>query len=136
MLKIFGILKNKISKMFLDVYITSKMLLIIGFLCFIIITISAFDSNLDATGNVVTIRTLFSSIIGFILENESRKILCEDTFVMIKNYTTGLLSIAIVLILGATIIFSIDVNNPSLILLKNVLFSCVGFLISTSKECE
>lgn len=112
------------------------MLLVIGFLCFVIIAVSAFDPNLDATGNVVTVRTLFSSIIGFVLESSSRKVLCDDTFVMLKNYTTGLLSIAIVLILGATIVFSVDVNNPSLILLKNILFSCVGFLISTSKECE
>lgn len=117
-------------------YITSKFLLFLATVCLIIIGTSIFIPNLDATGNLVTIRTLFSSIIGCILETTSRRLSCKDNIMLLKNYCIGILSICILSILILSVIFNINVNNPSLLLLKNILFSCVGFLISSTKECE
>lgn len=129
-------IKNAVNVGFKGIYITSKFLFVIGIMCFIIISFSVFIPELDATGNVVTIRTLFSSIVGFVLESSTRKLFCDDTFTMLKNCFIGVIAIIIIIILAATVVLSIDVNNPSLLLLKNTLFSCVGFLISTTKECE
>ncbi|MGL5646411.1 MAG: hypothetical protein ACRDDY_01055 [Clostridium sp.] len=129
-------LRGNVVIVFSKVYTTAKFLAIVGILCFIMIAISIFDSNLDASGNLVTIRTVFSSIVGCLLEQTSRKALCTDTAVMFKNYCIGILAISITLLLGLTEVFEVDVNNPSIILLKNVLFSSIGFLISGTKECE
>ncbi|MGL4991681.1 MAG: hypothetical protein ACRC57_11070 [Sarcina sp.] len=46
------------------------------------------------------------------------------------------LALSTVIILGISMFFVTNNNNPSLILLKNLLFSSVGFLISSSKDCE
>ncbi|MGL4848454.1 MAG: hypothetical protein ACRC28_05935 [Clostridium sp.] len=129
-------IQRNISKVFSRVYTTAKFLAIVGALCFIMIAISVFDPNLDASGNLVTIRTVFSSIVGCLLEQTSRKVLCTDTTVMFKNYCIGILAVSITLLLGLTEVFGVDVNNPSIILLKNVLFSSIGFLISGTKDCE
>lgn len=129
-------LLNKLGAFFSKLYISSKFLLIIGSLCFLIISGSVFVPELDASGNIVTIRTLFSAIVGFILENTSKKVLCTDHFLILKNYCVGSLAVATTIILAGSIFFSVDVNNPSLILLKNLMFSTVGFLISSSKECQ
>lgn len=129
-------MKEKTKKIFVDVYITSKFLFIIGIISFILIAISSFDTNLDANGNLVTIRTLFSSLVGFLLEKTTRNMSCDDTFLILKNYFIGGLALATVIILGISMFFVTNNNNPSLILLKNLLFSSVGFLISSSKDCE
>ncbi len=100
------------------------------------IGISVFKSDLDANGNLATIRTAFSSIIGFVLEKTSRKMICTETSIMLKNYCVGILCISMILIIGLSVIFEINMNNPSLILFKNLLFSGIGFLISSTKECE
>lgn len=125
-------LKELISKS----YITSRFLLLIGGIAFIMIGISVFNSDLDANGNLATIRTAFSSIIGFVLEKTSRKMICTETSIMLKNYCVGILCISMILIIGLSVIFEINMNNPSLILFKNLLFSGIGFLISSTKECE
>lgn len=130
--KFIKALMNMISKS----YVTSKFLILIGGIAFLMIGISVFVPNLDATGNLATIRTIFSSIIGFILEKTSRRVLCTETSIMLKNYCVGFLAVAVILIIGFSVLFSVDMNNSSLILLKNLLFSCVGFLISSTKECE
>ncbi|MGL5417720.1 MAG: hypothetical protein ACRDAU_18780 [Clostridium sp.] len=129
-------LKESIMNLFSKIYTTAKFLIIIGTICFVMIGISVFNPSLDANGNLVTIRTVFSSIVGCLLEQTSRKVSCTDTTLMFKNYCIGILGVSITLILGLTEIFGVDVNNPSIILLKNVLFSCIGFLISGTKECE
>lgn len=124
------------KKNFSKIYISSKFLFIIAFFSFLMISISIFIPNLTAMDNVVTIRTVFSSIIGWILESTSREMLCNDKSLLLRNYVIGLLALSILMLLGLSIYFSINVNNPSLILLKNTLFSAVGFLISSSKNCE
>ena len=136
MLNIFKDLIKRFKNLISESYVTSKFLILIGAIAFIMIGISVFDTDLDANGNLVTIRTLFSSIMGFILEKTSRKLLCTETSIMLKNYCIGILAVLILLIIGGSAILEINVNNPSLILFKNILFSCVGFLISATKECE
>ncbi|WP_297630370.1 hypothetical protein [uncultured Clostridium sp.] len=125
-----------LKKLISESYITSRFLLLIGGIAFIMIGISVFKSDLDANGNLATIRTAFSSIIGFVLEKTSRKMICTETSIMLKNYCVGILCISMILIIGLSVIFEINMNNPSLILFKNLLFSGIGFLISSTKECE
>lgn len=125
-----------LKKLISESYITSRFLLLIGGVAFIMIGISVFKSDLDANGNLATIRTAFSSIIGFVLEKTSRKMICTETSIMLKNYCVGILCISMILIIGLSVIFEINMNNPSLILFKNLLFSGIGFLISSTKECE
>lgn len=129
-------LKDSIKSSFKGVYISSVFLFVISIICFIVIGYSIFIPGLDATGNLVTIRTLFSSVIGFILETSTRKFSCNDSFIKLKNYFIGSLAILIIVLIALATVFSINVNNPSLILLKNLAFSCVGFLISATKDCE
>ncbi|MGL4990123.1 MAG: hypothetical protein ACRC57_02995 [Sarcina sp.] len=82
-------IKEKAKGLFTNVYITSKFLFAIGIISFIIIAISSFDTDLDANGNLVTIRTLFSSLVGFLLEKTTRNMSCDDTFLVLKNYFIG-----------------------------------------------
>lgn len=127
--------KSIVKISFKDVYITSKFLFMICIICFVIICCSIFIPGLNANENLATIRTLFSSVIGFILETSIRKIPCDDTFINLKNYFIGILAISIIILLPVSSKVPIS-DTPSLILLKNIVFSCVGFLISGTKNCE
>lgn len=139
-LKPIKVLINYISKLsknfFSSMYISSKFLFIIATFSLFLISCSVFIPNLDATDNLVTIRTVFSSITGWILESSSRKIICNDRDLLVRNYIVGSFATIILFVLALSIYFSADVNNPSLLLLKNTLFSSVGFLISSSQSCE
>ena len=52
-----------------------------------------------------------------------------------RNLIVGIVSIAIFIVVIITYVYGINSNNPSLILLKSVLSSCIGFLISACKDC-
>lgn len=118
------------------IYITYKILFTICMLSFFTIIVSVFDPNLDATGNLVIIRTAFSSIIGFLLESSTKTVMiCNDKSTTFRNTVVGIVSILITIVIIICYVYEIDPDNPSLILLKNVLFSCIGFLISASKDC-
>lgn len=118
-------------------YIANKVLFIICMICFITILLSIFDTNLDATGNLVIIRTIFSSIVGYMLESSTRsEFVCSDQNAFIRNAVVSIVSIITTIAVILCYLYNIDPNNPSLILLKNVLFSCIGFLISASKSCS
>lgn len=117
-------------------YVTYKVIFIICILCFIFISISVFDKNLDAANNLSIIRNTFSSIIGFLLEDSSKnKMICNSKIMFFRNLIAGIISISIIILVLIAYIYKVDVNNPSLILLKNILASCVGFLISACKSC-
>lgn len=141
MIKLFEILKKqlifilkKIDRYFSELHVSSKFLFIITFISLIIISISIFIPNLDTTNNLSTIRTLFSSLIGWLLE-KSTKFICNNKFSKIKNYCVGSISLITLLVLLLAITNNIN-DNHSLILLKNTLFSSIGFLISSSQSCD
>lgn len=118
-------------------YIANKVLFIICMICFLTILISVFDKDLDATGNLVIIRTVFSSVVGFMLESSTRsEFICYDKSSFIRNLVISTISIITTLVVILCYIYGINSNNPSLILLTNILFSCIGFLISASKFCS
>lgn len=50
-----------------------KFLLIVFIICFIPICLSSYDLGIDPEGNMITIRTIFSSIMGYIIENVSSR---------------------------------------------------------------
>lgn len=111
-----------------------RFLLIIGSIALFATCISIFDPNLDSTGNLVTIRTIFSSIVGFILEKSTR--LCNPDKILLRNKVLiiGCLGVIFTIVVLLSYLLNVNVNNPSLILIKNLLFSCVGFLISCNNE--
>lgn len=125
-----------LNKQWKPIYITYKILFVICIMSFLTIILSVYDTALDATGNLVIIRTVFSSIIGFLLESSTKSsMVCSDKSMGVRNLVVGIISIAITVVIIICYIIDTDPNNPSLILLKNILFSCIGFLISAGKDC-
>ena len=119
-----------------SIYVTYKVIFILCILSLISIVVSVFDNNLDATNNLAIIRSTFSSIIGFLLEDSTiNKSTCTSRTMFFRNLIVGIVSIVIFIVVIITYIYGIDSNNPSLILLKSVLSSCIGFLISACKDC-
>lgn len=132
--------------------VDSKFLVIVFFICLIPICISSFETQMSSQGNMITIRTMFSSILGYIIENisnnknkkdegkqedrqddrsepqEENKIQIELRVLIVGHI---LLFITISLIVGA--IVNVEQSNQSLVLLKNTVFACIGFLISATK---
>lgn len=128
---------NELAERWRASYIASKVLFFICMLCFATTLLSIFDMNLNASGNLVTIRTVFSSIVGYMLESStSKKTVCNDKNAFFRNLVVAIISIASTVAIIFSYILNINPDNPSLILLKNSLFSCVGFLISASKMCN
>lgn len=118
------------------IHITYKILFIISMLTFSTIIVSVFDNTLGEEGNLVIIRTIFSSIIGFLLESSTQnKTICNGKGADFRNITVGIVSIIITIVVISCYMLEIGNSNASLILLKNVLFSCVGFLISACSSC-
>lgn len=134
----FKFIKSNLKKVigaFLNTYSSTKFLLIIFGICLILISLSIF-TEINDNESLVTARTVFSAIIGFLIEISSKKIICNDKTTIIRNYVVGGVSLLIMVILVLSIIYNVSSINPSLQLLRNTLFSCVGFLISCSKSCE
>lgn len=127
---------NKILKHFISLYSSSKFLLILCFMCLTFICISVFVPNLTTDGNIVIIRSSFSAIIGYLLESASKKIVCGNKQLAIRNITIGVIAVIITLVIMLSSLASIDMYDPSLVLLKNTLSSCIGFLISSSESCD
>lgn len=128
--KILKYLKNFLK----EIGTGCRFLMIILILSLPIICLSIFDNSLDATGNLVTLRTIFSSITGYILEKSTCDVNCENTFIKNKTVIVGIFAIISTLVVILAYFLDSNVNNPSLILIKNLLFSSVGFLISASDK--
>lgn len=123
---LFTSLKQFIS----EISYSCKFIFIIGVITLIAICLSIFDKNLDATGNLVTIRAVFSSITGYILEKSTRTCEVDKTLLRNKVLVVGSISVVFTIIVILSYLLNINVNNPSLILVKSLLLSTVGFLIS------
>ncbi|MEG2787579.1 MAG: hypothetical protein RR942_07130 [Romboutsia sp.] len=125
---------TEFKELFDNLGIVCKYLTVLGIISLSVVCISIFHPELDATGNLVTIRTAFSSIAGYILEKSTKN--CTSNQRLLKNKILLVGSFAVIAMLITTIayVFNIDVNNPSLILIKNLLFSSIGFLTSASKD--
>lgn len=54
-----------------SIEVDSKFLILTFFICLIPICIASFTSELNSHGNLITIRTMFSSVLGYIIENIS-----------------------------------------------------------------
>lgn len=134
-MRYFRNLINRIAKRFLSLYSSSKFLLILCFMCLIFICISVFVPALTTDGNIVIIRSSFSAIIGYLLESASKKLVCGDKQLAIRNFTIGIIAIIITIVIMMASLAAINIYDPSLVLLKNTLSSCIGFLISSSKSC-
>ncbi|MGL5753902.1 MAG: hypothetical protein ACRCYC_01115 [Paraclostridium sp.] len=125
---------TEFKEFFENLGIVCKYLTVLGIISLSVVCISIFHPELDATGNLVTIRTAFSSIAGYILEKSTKN--CTSNQRLLKNKILLVGSFAVIAMLITTIayVLNIDVNNPSLILIKNLLFSSIGFLTSASKD--
>ncbi|WP_195937837.1 hypothetical protein [Romboutsia sp. 1001713B170131_170501_G6] len=133
-IKFIKILKKETIEVFLTLGLACKYLIILGVMCIIIICISIFNPHLDGAGNMVTIRNSFSSIVGYILERKTKICNSDKKLLKTKVVLVGTIAIICLSVIIGSYIFGIDANNPSLMLLKNLLFSCIGFLTGASKE--
>ncbi len=125
---------NTVKGFFTEIGMRSSFLTILAIMGLLVIAISVFDPNLDASGNLVTIRTVFSAIIGYILKKSTSS--CSEDYKALRNKTwmVGVFAIIMMIIVVMSYILEISVNNPSLILIKNLLFSAVGFLTSSNEK--
>lgn len=113
---------NYIFNVFNELDLNCKFLSILGLLSFIAISGSIFNPYLDATDNLVTIRTGFSSVIGYFLQRSSSSR---------KTILLGILALLMMIVIVFSYFFKVSVDNPSLILLKNLFFSLIGYLTGT-----
>lgn len=125
---------DEFKEFFKNLGIVCKYLTVLGIISLIVVCISIFHPELDATGNLVTIRTTFSSISGYILEKSTKNCTSDTRLLKNKILLVGSFSIIAMIIITLGYIFNIDVNNPSLVLIKNLLFSSIGFLTSANKD--
>ncbi|MEG0666980.1 MAG: hypothetical protein RR460_00040 [Clostridium sp.] len=136
-MKLFKLIYDKICSHWCKIHLSTKFIFILCIMCLISLNVSIFVGNVDTVNNMMTIRSAFASIIGYILEDSSKKILtCGDNFLLIRNFTVGIIAISILFTLILCICYDINNNTPSLVLLRSTLFSCIGFLISSSKDCN
>lgn len=112
---------SSIYSFFNELDLNCKFLSLLGIVLFFAISISIFNTNANSTDNLSTIRTSFSSIVGYFLQKASSKK---------KTILLGMLAIFIMLVILFSYIFDTPVNNPSLILFKNLFFSLMGYLTS------
>ena len=119
-----------------DMYPSLKFLYVILFILVSAIGWSVFDKNLVSNDNMVVLRAAFSSILGYMLEASTSKIVCEDKCVKMKCRIVGGVAVwcCIVILIAHTIDLTTD--NSSLILIKNTLLAAIGFLISSAKACS
>ncbi len=128
------IILDEIKKFFNELGIACKYLIILALISFLVVCISIFDTELDATGNLVTIRTAFSSIAGYILERSTKTCTSSPKLLKTKILVVGTFAVMAMIVTICAYVVDINVNNPSLILIKNLLFSSIGFLTSASKD--
>lgn len=127
---------KRIISYFNSSYISTRFLIVICLLCFTIIIVSIFIPIDNTNSNFDTIRFVFSSIMGYLLENVSHKISCKDESLHFRNFFLGFISLLIVLILLISLLLNVNLMNPSITLIINVLLSCIVFLIASSRKCN
>ena len=132
--RVIKIILEEIKEFFNELGIACKYLIILGLISFVVVCISIFDTELDATGNLVTIRTAFSSIAGYILERSTNTCTSSPKLLKTKVLVVGTFAVMAMIVTICAYVLDINVNNPSLILIKNLLFSSIGFLTSASKD--
>lgn len=163
-LKRIGLRFKHMMQMGKKIRVDSKFLIVVFFICFVPICLTSLGIGNSSLGNVITIRTMFSSILGYIIENicthedknnneeiikkaiESTEIITEtqEDEIMFKNEGKPTLEIRVIIIghvllcIIVTLIigmfFEIQQSNESLVLLKNTGFACIGFLISATRN--
>lgn len=132
--RVIKIILEEIKEFFNELGIACKYLIILGLISFVVVCISIFDTELDATGNLVTIRTAFSSIAGYILERSTKTCTSSPKLLKTKVLVVGTFAVMAMIVTICAYVLDINVNNLSLILIKNLLFSSIGFLTSASKD--
>lgn len=130
--EVFNVIQNYFSGMFISV----KFIYLLLSIFFILLTLTMLFGNTASDDNVIVLRTAFSSLMGYVLENSTRKYICTDKGNQYKIFIVGSIALGITFIVFLSYVLRIDYYNPTLILFKNILFSCIGFLISTAKDCD
>ena len=135
-MKIFTTFVEKLKTFYSSLFISMKFIYLLLLIFLVMLSISILSNDTFNDNNMIIVRSAFSSIIGFILENSSRKFLCGDKHNHYKILIVGSITLIITIIISFSYFFNIDYYNPSLILIKNTLLSCIGFLISSSRDCN
>lgn len=125
-------LVNSIKSYFNSLDLSCKFLTFLVVLLFFIVSISALYPNLDTSNNLLAIQTTFSTIAGYILEKSTSSCSPDPKALRNKTMIVGIFSVCSTLIVILAYIFNINTDNPSLVLIKNLLYSSIGFLTSSS----
>ena len=125
----------KCIKFYKTINLATKSLIIIGMICLIQTVISIFIDSNQTSPNDIAIRSVMSSIFGFIFGSQ----LSENSNVSDKNIQTQIALIVALISLATSIVghwFDVDQDEAASVEIRNLLFSAVGFLLSRAKHSD
>jgi hypothetical protein len=131
-------LKNligKFNKFYKTINLATKSLIIIGIVCLIQTVFSIFLDTNQTSPNDVAIRSVMSSIFGFIFGSQ----LSENSNVANKNIQTQIALTVSIICLMASIVghwFHVNEDGAASVEIRNLLFSAVGFILSRAKHLD
>lgn len=126
---------KKVSDYFKAINLATKVLILIGIFCLLETAISIFYFADQSSPNAVAIRSVMSSIFGFIFGAQ----LTENSNInnrYIQTVTAS--SVAIICLLALTIAHFTGINQigAASVEVRNLMFSAIGFLISRAKSLD
>jgi hypothetical protein len=124
---------NKFIKFYGNINLATKSLIIIGLVSLIETILTVFFDTNQVSANSVAIRSVMSSIFGFIFGAQ----LSENSNIESRNVQTQVslivsLACLITIILGHWI--NTKQDGAAIVEIRNLLFSAVGFLLSRAKH--
>ena len=124
---------NKIMKFYESIDLSTKSLIIIGFISLIQTVITIFFDAEQTSPNDVAIRSIMASIFGFIFGSQ----LSENSNIKSRNIQTTTAIIVALVCLNTVILahwFQANQDEAAAVEVRNLLFSAVGFLLSRAKH--
>ena len=131
-------MKNLIGKFaifYQNINLATKSLIIIGMICLIETVFSVFLDINQTTPNDIAIRSVMSSIFGFIFGSQ----LSENSNVANRNIQTQIAFTVSLICLIASIAghwLFVNQDGAASVEIRNLLFSAVGFLLSRAKHSD
>lgn len=125
----------KFIKFYKSINKVIKSLIIIGLLSLTETVFTVFWDAEQTSPNDIAVRSVMSSIFGFIFGSQ----LSENSNVKNRNIQTKI-AFTVALICLATLIlghwFNVNQNGAATVEIRNLLFSAVGFLLSSAKHSD
>jgi hypothetical protein len=125
----------KFIRFYKTINLATKSLIIIGMICLLETVFSIFFDANQTSPNDIAIRSVMSSIFGFIFGSQ----LSENSNVANRNIQTQLAFTVSLICLIASIVghwFNVNQDGAASVEIRNLLFSAVGFLLSRAKHSD